>query len=67
MDCIATGTTVEKTKLKLETAIALHFDNMLENVEDMPKLQPLTNYLREFGDADHFAYVEISTNALATA
>ncbi len=45
MGCIATGTTVEETKLKLETAIALHFDNMLEDVEDIPKPHTLTTFV----------------------
>lgn len=67
MGCIATGTTVEETKLKIKAAIELHFDSMLEDGEDMSKPQPITNYLHEFGDADYFTYVDISTNAAATA
>ncbi len=66
MGCIDTGTSVEETKLKIKTAIELHFDSMLEDCKNMPKLQPLTNYLHEFGNADYFTCVEVSTNAVAT-
>ncbi len=67
MGCIATGSTVEETKIKTKAAMEFHFDGMLEDGEEMPKPQPVANYLNEFGNADYFTYVEISTNAVATA
>ena len=57
--CVATGSTIEETKQNIQDALEFHFEGMIEDMEEIPKPQPVMQHLNHFADADYFTQVAI--------